>query len=157
MRFILGFGQIKLSLHIHFTSHLMKTLERLFLSLLRSQVQHAQDCLQFAYQPGVSVEDDILYLLHRAHSHLDKGSGTVRILFLDFSSAFNTIQPCMLQDKLSRMRVDPHLVDWISHYLTDRPQYTTSDTVDSSTRAPQGTVLAPLLFTLYTLDFFYNS
>ncbi|KAI3356752.1 hypothetical protein L3Q82_003430 [Scortum barcoo] len=78
------------------TSHLMKTLERLFLSLLRPQVQHAQDRLQFAYQPGVGVEDAILYLLHRAHSHLDKGSGTVRILFLDFSSAFNTIQPTLL-------------------------------------------------------------
>ncbi|KAI3370887.1 hypothetical protein L3Q82_007398 [Scortum barcoo] len=96
------------------TSHLMKTLERLFLSLLRPQVQHAQDRLQFAYQPGVGVEDAILYLLHRAHSHLDKGSGTVRILFLDFSSAFNTIQPTLLRDKLSRMGVDPQLMDWIS-------------------------------------------
>ncbi|KAI3370901.1 hypothetical protein L3Q82_007413 [Scortum barcoo] len=48
----------------------MKTLERLFLSLLRPQVQHAQDRLQFTYQPGVGVEDAILYLLHRAHSHL---------------------------------------------------------------------------------------
>ncbi|KAI3353667.1 hypothetical protein L3Q82_004912 [Scortum barcoo] len=96
------------------TSHLMKTLERLFLSLLRPQVQHAQDRLQFAYQPGVGVEDAILYLLHRAHSHLDKGSGTVRILFLDFSSAFNTIQPTLLQDKLGRMGVDPQLMDWIS-------------------------------------------
>ncbi|KAI3358821.1 hypothetical protein L3Q82_015218, partial [Scortum barcoo] len=84
------------------TSHLMKTLERLFLSLLRPQVQHAQDRLQFAYQPGVGVEDAILYLLHRAHSHLDKGSGTVRILFLDFSSAFNTIQPTLLRDKLKQ-------------------------------------------------------
>ncbi|KAI3372211.1 hypothetical protein L3Q82_007046 [Scortum barcoo] len=139
----------------------MKTLERLFLSLLRPQVQHAQDRLQFAYQPGVGVEDAILYLLHRAHSHLDKGSGTVRILFLDFSSAFNTIQPTLLRDKLSRMGVDPQLMDWISDYLTGRPQYVglkdiTSDTVVSSTGAPQGTVLAPLLFTLYTSDFFYN-
>ncbi|KAI3367638.1 hypothetical protein L3Q82_026475 [Scortum barcoo] len=104
------------------TSHLMKTLERLFLSLLRPQVQHAQDRLQFAYQPGVGVEDAILYLLHRAHSHLDKGSGTVRILFLDFSSAFNTIQPTLLRDKLSRMGVDPQLMDWIS----DLPHWQTT-------------------------------
>ncbi|KAI3367896.1 hypothetical protein L3Q82_026726, partial [Scortum barcoo] len=109
--------------------------------------KHAQDRLQFAYQPGVGVEDAILYLLHRAHSHLDKGSGTVRILFLDFSSAFNTIQPTLLRDKLGRMGVDPQLMDWISDYLTGRPH----------TGAPQGTVLAPLLFTLYTSDFFYNS
>ncbi|KAI3371619.1 hypothetical protein L3Q82_024188, partial [Scortum barcoo] len=103
------------------TSHLMKTLERLFLSLLRPQVQHAQDRLQFAYQPGVVVEDAILYLLHRAHSHLDKGSGTVRILFLDFSSAFNTIQPTLLRDKLSRMGVDPQAdgLDLLTTSLAD--------------------------------------
>ncbi|KAI3362817.1 hypothetical protein L3Q82_001864 [Scortum barcoo] len=147
------------------TSHLMKTLERLFLSLLRPQVQHAQDRLQFAYQPGVGVEDAILYLLHRAHSHLDKGSGTVRILFLDFSVQClqsTPSSPLCFRDKLSRMGVDPQLMDWISDYLTGRPQYVglkdiTSDTVVSSTGAPQGTVLAPLLFTLYTSDFCYNS
>ncbi|TWW73164.1 putative RNA-directed DNA polymerase from transposon BS [Takifugu flavidus] len=96
------------------------------------------------------------------HSHLDKGSGTARILFLDFSSAFNTIQPLVLQDKLLQMRVDPCLVAWISTYLTDRPQFVrmkdiTSDTVVSSIGAPQGTVLSPILFTLYTSDFCYNS
>ncbi|KAI3375734.1 hypothetical protein L3Q82_004033 [Scortum barcoo] len=110
------------------TSHLMKTLERLFLSLLRPQVQA---------RPG---------------------SPAVRLP----TSAFNTIQPTLLRDKLSRMGVDPQLMDWISDYLTGRPQYVglkdiKSDTVVSSTGAPQGTVLAPLLFTLYTSDFCYNS
>lgn len=33
----------------------------------------------------------------------------------------------------------------------------TSDTVVSSTGAPQGTILAPLLYTLYTLNLCYNS
>ena len=86
----------------------------------------------------------------------------MRILFLDFSNAFNTIQSPILQDKLNRMGVDPYLVDWIKDYLTDRPQYvrlkdTKSDTEVSSTGAPQGTVLASLLLTLYTSDFCYNS
>ena len=57
----------------------MKTLERLLLSHLRPKVQHAQDPLQIAYRTGVGVEDTILYLLHRAHSHLDKGAGTVGV------------------------------------------------------------------------------
>ncbi|TWW56114.1 hypothetical protein D4764_08G0001010 [Takifugu flavidus] len=132
------------------TSHLMKTLERLFLNLFRPQVQHAEDSLQFAYRDKVGVEDAIIYLLHRVHSHLDKGSGTTRILFLDFSSAFNMIQPLVLQDKLLQI------------YLTDRPQFVrmkdiTSDTVVSSIGAPQGTVLSHILFTLYTSDFCYNS
>ncbi|KAI4890987.1 hypothetical protein NFI96_031382 [Prochilodus magdalenae] len=144
------------------TSHVMKTLERLLLHLLRPQVQHAMDPLQFAYREKVGVEDAMLYLLHRAHSHLDKGGSAVRVMFFDFSSAFNTIQPLRLKDKLARMQVDPHLVSWITDYLTGRPQYVrlkdcTSETVVSSTGAPQGTVLSPFLFTLYTSDFRHNS
>ncbi|KAI4881531.1 hypothetical protein NFI96_008386 [Prochilodus magdalenae] len=41
------------------TSHVMKTLERLLLHLLRPQVQHAMDPLQFAYREKVGVEDDL--------------------------------------------------------------------------------------------------
>ncbi|KAI4882171.1 hypothetical protein NFI96_021733, partial [Prochilodus magdalenae] len=143
------------------TSHVMKTLERLLLHLLRPQVQHAMDPLQFAYREKVGVEDAMLYLLHRAHSHLDKGGSAVRVMFFDFSSAFNTIQPLRLRDKLARMQVDPHL-PVVTDYLTGRPQYVrlkdcTSETVVSCTGAPQGTVLSPFLFTLYTSDFRYNS
>ena len=144
------------------TSHIMKTFERLLLHLLRPQVQHVLDPLQFAYQEKVGVDDADLYLLHRSYSHLDKGGGAVRITFFDFSRAFNTIQPLSLRDKLTRMQVDPLLVTWITDYLTGRPQYVrlggcTSDTVLSSTGAPQGTVFSPFLFTLYTSDFMYNS
>ncbi|KAI4888220.1 hypothetical protein NFI96_004855 [Prochilodus magdalenae] len=144
------------------TSHVMKTMERLLLNHLRPQVHHAEDPLQFAYREKVGVEDAILYLLHRAHSHLDKGGGAVRVMFFDFSSAFNTIQPLLLRDKLMKMEVDMHLVTWITDYLTGRPQHVrirdcSSDTVISSTGAPQGTVLSPVLFTLYTSDFKYNS
>lgn len=68
------------------------------------------------------MEDAILYLLHRAYSHLDKESGAVRIAFFDFSSAFNTIQLLLLRDELTEMMVDPLLVTWITDYLTERPQ-----------------------------------
>ncbi|KAI4899267.1 hypothetical protein NFI96_008017 [Prochilodus magdalenae] len=95
-------------------------------------------------------------------SYLDKGGGAVRVMFFDFSSAFNTIQPLLLRDKLMKMEVDMHLVTWITDYLTGRPQHVrirdcSSDRVISSTGAPQGTVLSPVLFTLYTSDFKYNS
>ncbi|KAI4888196.1 hypothetical protein NFI96_018638, partial [Prochilodus magdalenae] len=72
------------------------------------------------------------------------------------------IRPLLLRDKLMKMEVDMHLVTWITDYLTGRPQHVrirdcSSDTVISSTGAPQGTVLSPVLFTLYTSDFKYNS
>lgn len=75
------------------TSHIMKTLERLVLRLLRPLVQHALDPLQFAYQEALGVEDAILYMLHRTYSFLDEPGGYVRIMFFDFSSAFDTILP----------------------------------------------------------------
>lgn len=144
------------------TSHIMKTMERLLLHILRPQVRHALDPLQFAYQEKVGVDDAITYLLHRTHTHLDKGKSAVRIMFFDFSSAFNTIQPLRLGEKLLRMGVDDRLVSWITNYLTGRPQFVRlkdclSDTVVCSTGAPQGTVLSPALFTLYTSDFCYNT
>src|SRR4029434_2142808 len=148
-------------LHL-FNLSICKTMERLLLHNLRPQVRHALDPLQFAYQEKVGVEDAIVYLMHRAHSYLDKGEVAMRIKFFDFSSAFNTIQPLRLSDKLVQMGVNVHLVSWITDYLTERPQFVwlkdcISETVLCSTGAPQGTVLSPVLFTLYTSDFTYNT
>uniref|UniRef100_A0AAX7SJH0 Reverse transcriptase domain-containing protein n=1 Tax=Astatotilapia calliptera TaxID=8154 RepID=A0AAX7SJH0_ASTCA len=140
------------------TSHIMKTLERLILDQLRPIVRPQLDPLQFAYQPRLGTEDAIIYLLNRVYTHLDQPASTVRVMFFDFSSAFNTIRPTLLGDKLAAMQVDASLVSWIVDYLTGRPQYVrvsqcVSDKVISNTGAPQGTVLSPFLFTLYTTDF----
>ena len=83
-------------------------------------------------------------------------------MFYDFSSAFNTIKPALLGDKLEQAGVDSHLTMWLLDYLTNRPQFVragdcVSDTVVCSTGAPQGTVLAPFLFTLYTADFSHHT
>ncbi|XP_060796645.1 uncharacterized protein LOC132899007 [Neoarius graeffei] len=60
------------------TSHLMKALERLVLAYLRPLVGPAMDPVQYAYQPGIGVEDAVIYLLHRSFSHLEKAGSTVR-------------------------------------------------------------------------------
>ena len=144
------------------TSHIMKVLERLLLAHLNKQVSTFQDPLQFAYRNGLGVEDAIIYLLHRAHSHLDQSGSTLRVMFFDFSSAFNTIQPALLCEKLHKFQVDSSTTSWIYDYLTNRPQFVrlkgcVSEMEVSSIGAPQGTVLSPFLFTLYTSDFQYNS
>ncbi|KAJ8365079.1 hypothetical protein SKAU_G00139100 [Synaphobranchus kaupii] len=144
------------------TSHIMKTFERLVLGHLKPRVSSFMDSLQFAYQAHIRVEDDIIFLLHRAYSHLEKAGSTVRIMFFYFSIAFNTIQPHLRGDKLRGMQVDISMVNWITDYLTSRPQYVrlqscTSEVVVSSIGAPQGTFLSPVPFTLYTSDFCFNS
>ena len=144
------------------TSHIMKTFERLVLSSLCTSVSTQMDPLQFAYQPNISVDDALIYMLQRAYTHLDTPDASVRITFFDFSSAFNTIQPRLLGEKMEMMKVDPLLVLWCLDYLYLRPQYVRlqnniSCTILSSTGAPQGTVLAPFLFTIYTADYKYNT
>ncbi len=60
--------------------------------------------------------------------------------FVDFSSAFNTIIPDTLQNKLTQLSVPTSVCQWITSTRT------------ISTGAPQGCVLSPLLFSLYTND-----
>jgi len=121
------------------TSHIMKVMERLVLAHLRPLVCPSQDPLQFAYQPHVGVDDAIIYLLQKAYSSLDRPNTSVRIMFFDFSSAFNTIQPRLLKAKLESTQVGAPLITWVDDYLTGRPQF----------------VLSPFLFTTYTADFQY--
>ncbi len=79
------------------------------------------------------------------------------MLFIDFSSAFNTIIPQQLINKLNLLGLNNSLCNWILDFLTGRPQsvrvgHNTSSTITLSTGAPQGCVLSPLLFTLLTHD-----
>ncbi len=85
----------------------------------------------------------------------------MKILFVDFSSAFNTIIPDTLQNKLTQLSVSTSICQWISSFLTDRQQLVRLGKFSSSTRtistgAPQGCVLSPLLFSLYTNDCTYK-
>ena len=78
-------------------------------------------------------------------------------MFFDFSSAFNTIQPHLLVQKLLNMKLPSSVISWIFDYLTNRLQYlelngVLSSVIYTDTGAPQGTVLAPFLFSLYTAD-----
>lgn len=144
------------------TSHFMKVLERLVLSCLRPLVEEHEDPLQFGYQANIGVDDAIVYLLHRAHSHLEVAGSALRLMFCDFSSAFNTIQPARLSEEMLAMQVDGPLVAWTNDYLTNILQYVrlpdcVSGTLVSSTGAPDGTALAPFLFNVYTSDYRHNS
>lgn len=81
------------------TSHLIKILERLVLAHLQLQVSSLLDPLQFTSRPNRSTDDAIATTLHVALTHLDNKDMYVRMLFIDFTSAFNTIIPQHLTGK----------------------------------------------------------
>ncbi|KAL0153349.1 hypothetical protein M9458_051345 [Cirrhinus mrigala] len=138
-------------------SVIMKSLEKLVLAYLKDITGPLLDPLQFAYRANRSVDDAVNMGLHFILQHLDRPGTYVRILFVDFSSAFNTIIPTLLQTKLNQLSVPSSICQWITSFLTDRQQLVRMGTLMSSSRttntgAPQGCVLSPLLFSLYTND-----
>jgi hypothetical protein len=82
------------------TSVAMKSFERLIMNHINTIIPDTLDPLQFAYHPNRSTDDVISIALHTALSHLDKRNTYVRMLFIDYSSAFNTIVPSKLITKL---------------------------------------------------------
>ena len=132
-------------------------MERLVISHIRPTLPPNHDPLQFAYRPGRSTDDAIAHVLHTALSHLEGKDTYVRMLFVDYSSAFNTIVPSRLVSKLKDLGLNTALCGWIQNFLTDRLQVVrvgnrTSSPLTISIGAPQGCASSPFWYDLYTHD-----
>ncbi len=69
------------------------------------------------------MENATLTLLNFIYKHVDTGKRHARLLFIDFSSAFHTIQPLLVAERLlSEFDVLKGLVAWILDFLTRRSQ-----------------------------------
>ena len=144
------------------TSIVCKCMERLVCDHLTRSVATGLDPLQFAYKAKRGVEDATLTLFDSVFRHLDKSGTFVRVLMMDFSSAFNTLQPHLLLKRLIDLDVSPSLVLWVRSFLSDRPQRvcvngTLSNEIVLNTGAPQGCVLSPVLFSIYTNEMMCNN
>jgi hypothetical protein len=83
----------------------MKCFERLVMDHINTIIPETPDPLQFAYHPNRSTDDAISIALHNALSHMDKSNTYLRMLFIDYSSAFNTIVPWILDFLTGRSQV----------------------------------------------------
>ena len=115
------------------------------------------DPFQFTYRQNRSTEDAISTALHFALSHLGDNNTYVRMLFIDFSSAFNTIIPSKLITYLSQLGMNTSLCNWMQDFVTNRPQSVrldnhTSITLTLNTGVPQGCVPRPILYYLFSYD-----
>ena len=99
----------------------MKCFERLVMVHTNPTVPETQDPLQFAYHPNRSTDDAISIALNTALSHVDKRNTYVRIIFIDYSSEFNTIVPSNLITKLRTLGLNTSLFNWILDFLMGSP------------------------------------
>ena len=133
-----------------------KLLEKLVLSQVSSYLNSHNlfNTYQSAYRPGHSTETALLKVVNDLFLSLNKGNISV-IALLDFSSAFDTIDQHILVHRLhTDLGFTDTVLQWSSSYLTDHTLYVSlsnhcSAFAPAHSGVPQGSVLGPILFTMY--------
>ena len=117
-------------------------------SLLKIYTQSAYKAFHSTETALVRVHNDILRALDRKQEAL--------LGLLDFSCAFETIDPDCLQNRFSsRFGIGGSALQWLTSYLSGRSQSVSINSVNSEKHnlwcgVPQGSVAGPLLFIMFT-------
>ena len=134
-----------------------KVLERVVAVQIKHHItsNNLDNLHQSAYKTGHSTETALLKIKSDIHANLAQNKPTALIL-LDLSAAFDTIDHDKLLDRLrSWFGFSNKVFAWFTSYLGDRSQSvkvkdSISDSRPLNQGVPQGSVLGPLLFTMYT-------
>ncbi|RLU22413.1 hypothetical protein DMN91_004691, partial [Ooceraea biroi] len=117
------------------------------------------DPCQSAYRRANSMQTCLIRVLDEFRESADERMVTLTVFF-DLSKAFDRVQHHILISKLRTLNFSHSAISWISSYLEGRCQMVRdpltrrlSSPASISMGVPQGSVLGPLLFILYLLDF----
>ena len=135
---------------------LSKLLERIVLSRILPflQTNNILDHRQSAYRSNHSIETALLKVENDILSAMDQGR-LVALVLLDLSAAFDTVDHCFLIKRLQQLGFDGTVLQWFTSYLLNRTQSVQIHDKCSAPSnlqygVPQGSVLGPVLFSLYT-------
>jgi hypothetical protein len=139
-----------------------------YLSKIVEKIVHAQlteftnsyellSKFQSGYRKGHSCETAVTRIHNDILIMIDKRENVV-LLLLDLSAAFDTINHRLLLKKLkTHYGIDGTVLNWLTSYLSERSfrvsvGKSTSSSCWLQIGVPQGSILGPLLFIMYTKD-----
>ena len=141
---------------VHNLTMLSKTIEIACLKQLKTFISKFEllPKTQSAYRRDHSVETVICRIYNDMISNKSRGINSILIM-LDQSAAFDTVVQSILIDDLKTLGFDDIALQWFISYLTIRSfrvqvENEFSDKAAMHTGIPQGSVLAPILYSIYT-------
>ena len=143
-------------------SFISKMIERVVTARINEHLSaySMHETLHSAYKAFHSTESPLLRVHNDLLTAMDRKQWSYLVL-LDLSAAFDTVDHELLLHRLkARLGIGGTALAWFKSYLTNRTQEVmVGDTLSALVYllfgVPQGSVLGPLLFSIYTLPFGY--